>query len=361
MGGRRHNHDSRIENLWSRAERADPTVTYGRNHIESLRHKELLVEPYSARRLFARMASAEISLFRGCSIPGRWGGVDTGVERALAALRARVPRGTSCRVWCGQAAWPRKLPFVELLDRWESARGVVNTTDLHIRGTQFERFVDHRSLTRFNLLPEAGEESKEVEILSLVISSSLSFTDSHTDAADGSNHCFVGEKLWLAWDRLEGERRGLEDGDRYTGERRQARFSVDDFLRLRSSRWFVVREGRTVFLPGNFVHKVVTLRPYIGIGCFYVALPNCLQTLTRWTVDDDVPPTLLNEVTSAALKRARALRPKSRSLQRAWGYEWMGRSLCHWRRRPRRQRDLMLADPRFRALVAIAEQKGNLT
>jgi hypothetical protein len=34
------------------------------------------------------------------------------------------------------------------------------------------------------------------------------FTDSHSDDPDGSNHCFVGRKLWLVWDTFLGIGRG---------------------------------------------------------------------------------------------------------------------------------------------------------
>ena len=39
------------------------------------------------------------------------------------------------------------------------------------------------------------------------------------------------------------------------------------------------QSGQTLFLPANMTHKVVTLESYIGVGGFYLALPNCLRLL----------------------------------------------------------------------------------
>jgi len=104
--------------------------------------------------------------------------------------------------------------------------------------------------------------------MTLVISSQGNVTDSHSDDPDGSNHCFVGRKLWLAWDTFEGRAAGLQDCSRDL-VRERARFDLATFAALPSACWWTVGAGETLFLPGRLTHRVITLEPYIGIGSFY--------------------------------------------------------------------------------------------
>ena len=165
--------------------------------------------------------------------------------------------------------------------RWRSGKARINVTDLHIRGTQFEKSVESSVLTDGNILLSGGDAIARQELFTLLLASRGAMSDSHSDDPDGSNHCFVGKKLWLAWDTFEGKAKGLEDVSRdicLMG----AKFTMRKFLSLKSACWFIVGKDQTLFLPGRMTHKVITLEPYIGIGCFYVTIPNRLGTLARW-------------------------------------------------------------------------------
>jgi hypothetical protein len=171
----------------------------------------------------------------------------------------------------------------ELLRRWISGRARVNVTDLHIRGTKVLRSIDCSSLSDFSILAEARGAVGEEEMLTMVVSSAGTFTDSHTDDPDGSNHCFIGRKLWLVWDTFLGLSRKLEDVERCRLYTRDAAFSMSGFLSVPGSCWFVVEPGQTLFLPGQLTHRVITLESYLGVGSFFVMLPSYLRTLARWT------------------------------------------------------------------------------
>jgi hypothetical protein len=179
------------------------------------------------------------------------------------------------------------------------------------------------------------------EMMTLVISSRGNVTDSHSDDPDGSNHCFVGKKLWLAWDTFEGRAKGLEDLSRDSCEDAAA-FDMRTFLSLSSSRWFTVSQGQTLFLPGKLTHKVITLEPYMGIGSFYVALPNSVGTLVRWNTHGPLwslnrwkgEDKLVNEVAAAAARKIRALRAESSSARRRWGLDYLEEAANRFARTP---------------------------
>ena len=146
-----------------------------------------------------------------------------------------------------------------------------------------EQVIAPEVLSGFNLLPRSSPDARRQEMFSFVISSRGHLTDSHSDAPDSSNFCFAGRKLWLAWDTYEGARYGLQDVERVP-VRGRARFDMQSWLSLRSARWLLVNPGETLFLPASMTHKVVTLDSYIGVGGFFLALPNCLRLLSHWIV-----------------------------------------------------------------------------
>jgi len=175
----------------------------------------------------------------------------------------------------------QSITISNLLGKWERRRGLVTVTDLHFRGTRLETCIDVNALSDFNFLLLGSEELALQEMMTLVVSSAGTVTDSHSDDPDGSNHCFVGEKLWLAWDTFEGQQVGFEDVSRDEISNGAA-FDMRTFLSLRSACRFVVSDGQTLFLPGSLTHKVATLRPYLGVGSFFVAFAGGLETLMRW-------------------------------------------------------------------------------
>jgi len=216
----------------------------------------------------------------------------------------------------------------ELWRRWMSGNARVSVTDLHIRGTTVIRNIDCSSLSDFNILAEARGTVGEEEMLTMVVSSAGTFTDSHTDDPDGSNHCFVGRKLWLAWDTFLGLSRKLEDVERCEIEKTHAAFSVSGFLSVPGSRWFVVEPGQTLFLPGHLTHKVITLDDYLGIGSFFVMLPSYLRTLARWAqhtplwalnLPADRRMELVDQITRRVIDKVHMLAHASERQRSRWG------------------------------------------
>jgi hypothetical protein len=198
------------------------------------------------------------------------------------------------------------------------------------------------------------------EMMTLVVSSEGNVTDSHSDDPDGSNHAFLGTKLWLAWDTYEGRVRGLEDVEIDTVEKRAA-FDMNTFLSVPSARWFLVGEGDTLFLPGKMTHKVITLEHYIGVGSFYVALPSALETLERWYTrgplwehadTDGSTADVLDSIAMQATRQVKALRHGTAMKQEQWGLRYLESAVMEWDRcTPAVKKRRLLEHPAFAQLV----------
>ena len=177
-------------------------------------------------------------------------------------------------------------------------------------------------------------------MMTLVVSSRGGFSDSHSDDADGSNYCFTGKKLWLAWDTQDGMLRGLEDLDQQRIEG-QCAFDLETWLAMPSATWFTVEPGQTLFMPGHLTHKVITLEPYLGVGSFYLAFPNLMRTLSRWLAytpnwakshSKTFRQSLYPEVFDSALGEFRRISRCSGSFKQRWGLDFLSRSFRHWSR-----------------------------
>jgi hypothetical protein len=343
----------RTRRLFDQVAEMDPTLRVRRRDLGRLDAKRLRTAPYSRRLLFTRMARGETSVLRGCPVPVATANGPDLRAAVAAAIRTGFPASARARVQLGPARSRGTLPVPEVMRRWEDGRSLLGVTDLHFRGTRFDRRVDTTELTDFNLLCGRSDPVAALEMMTLVVSSAGNVTDSHTDDSDGSNHCFTGRKLWLAWDRVDGQRLGLEDvtHDDVFGI---AAFDMAAFLRVKGARWFIVSPGTTLFLPGALAHKVVTIDRYLGLGSFHVALPSYFATLARWLLDDprDVKPAMADEVTEAVIRKVRALRRGPPATGDRWGLPHMPQGLAAWKRRetPAGRRRL-LAHPLFAAVV----------
>ncbi len=349
-----------------------------------LRRKRLAPQTYSRPALFDAVAASRPVVMRGVSVPvagsTREGAAAAGGRATLhahapalvPALVAALIRGFGdqpcARAQVGPQRVRRTLTLPELMRRWASGRHLVSVTDLHVRGTPLARQIDTRELSRFNLLPLGNDAMRRQEMMTLVVASAGNVTDSHSDDPDGSNHCFVGRKLWLAWDTFEGQRAGLQDCEREP-VRGQARFSMERFCALPSACWWTVESGQTLFLPGRFTHKVITLEPYIGIGSFYVTPASCLDSLSRWythgplwSQDDPEGDNdgLVDSIANAMSSRLSRLPEAQADRRDAWGLGHAGQGLRTWQRRwPRAQREALLAEhPPLRRLVASLQAAG---
>ena len=349
--------------IWRRAAAFDPTLGAAPRLSSSLAMKRVSAEPFTRQLLFQRMADGDISLFTGLSVlPAKHAHSDP--CRLLAdTLRKSFPSAESVRVATGRRGLRRTVPVATLVDRWEDRRALISITDLHIRGTRLDGVIDTDVLSNFNILCRGSEDVAWHEMMTMVVSSEGIVTDSHSDDPDGSNHCFIGLKLWLVWETFEGRTKGLQDVERdYVPKR--ARFDMSTFLQLRSARWFVVSPGMTLFLPGDLTHKVVTLEPYLGVGSFYVSIPNCVRTISRWRLHGPLwstreresnTPALVGEIARTATTVIRRVRRMGPEAQKQWGLAFLDRSIRSWKRAvPAATREKLLQEPSFKALITEA-------
>jgi len=285
-------------------------------------------------------------------------------DRLLQLYRNGFSRLRRVSVQAGPSQRRERVTVRELLRRWSGGRAVISVTDLHIRGTRVEPAIGIAALSDFNVLLLGSEDMALQEMMTLVISSAGNVTDSHSDDPDGSNHCFAGTKLWLAWDTFEGLHRGLQDNSRQELHD-SARFDMRVFLELPSSRWWLVTEGETLFLPGKLTHKVITLEHYLGIGSFYVALPNALQTVMRWydhgplwSLTNAESRGLIDEIALAAARKADQLRIGSNLERRRWGIAYLRGALERFEQEPAPVRAALLRNAAFAELCRAAARVG---
>lgn len=339
--------------LWEQARRVDRTLKLSPRDLPALCRRRVRPVPFSRQALFTAMTNGEPVIFTDLPVPVR-GEDDVGVRKAvLKALASGFPPNRSIRIRSGPSEAQKYVTIDELLRRWRGGRARVNVTDLHIRGTGLMRSIACSQLSDFNLLAEGRGSVNEQEMLTMVVSSTGAYTDSHTDDPDGSNHCFVGKKLWLAWDTFAGLRHGLEDPERFDTTRKQGTFSLSGFLAVPGSRWFTVDSGQTLFLPGHFTHKVVTLRDYLGVGSFFVMLPNYLRTLTRWTKHTPLwalqkPAAyrldLVNRITERVIGKVNELKSDTPVERARWGLDYMQSAVRTWHKTASRQSRALLLD-----------------
>jgi hypothetical protein len=344
-----------LEKVWQFASSVDPTLRGWESAASLLRRKYLRAHPYTRSHLFSRMMKGQPNLF--IDFPVRL--KQESHDKRL-ALRNTIKRGFSIRAAASvqlNSSRCTRMSVKDLLKRWERGRSVVSVTDLHFRKTRFEESIDAAALSDFNILCSDPHLIENLEMMTLVISSKGNLTDTHTDDCDGSNHCFLGKKLWLCWDRQEGRAKGFEDLDR-DRVKNFASFDLASFLSLPSSRWFVVKENETLFLPGSLSHKVITLEDYIGVGSFHVALPGYVRALRRWILYDTLdiqPGNLLERINRAVIARMRKLARASTLTQERWGWSYLGPSIEILLKRERRQeRNQLLANPVFTKFLEVA-------
>ncbi len=355
--------ENSLTSLWDRVSQMDRTVRITRKQIPALKKKQIISGPYSRSAMFDAMASRDAAVFHGVPIDTQRHQRLDPTDSLVHALSTKFPRRETSRVQVGPSATQKCLPVREIMRRWRGRRAIVGVTDLHIRGTKLEEFIDTRALSDFNLIIRGSDRLSTQEMLTLVIASPGNVTDSHSDDPDGTNHCFTGKKLWLAWETFEGIEAGMQDVERQSVYG-AARFSMARFLSLKSSRWWLVTGGDTLFLPANLTHKVFTLEYYLGVGSFHVGLPGCLDNLTRWlyygplwSLHDPVRENenLVDEIVRVCLRIAKRTAAASQRSRDRWGYGQMLDGYRHWRANTRKQiRDRVLRHDDFRELVDVA-------
>jgi len=333
--------ESDARTLFEQAIAIDPKFKVAASDWNRMLRKRIKAVKFDSDVWFRNMADEVPSLFHTFPVPAvplsksHRPQHDESVDRVIKALKNWRSQ-QKYRVRTGRKQTLKYLTIRELMKYWSNPRATMSTTDLHIRETPMEKVIDTNALSEFNLLPLMHEETSSLEMMSLIISSAGAMTDSHSDDLDISNYCFCGAKLWLAWDTHEGLKNGLDDRDRVPIEE-HARFDMRTFLSLKSARWVLVDDGNILYLPGNMAHRVVTLRPYIGVGAFYVSFPNALRTVSRWqqyTANWELDKNLDNSVPLAreevAITVARTMKRGPKGLQKRAGIAYSDYALNSW-------------------------------
>jgi len=355
-----------VEDLWpalQTATRFDQTLRIDRRLFDRMLEHYVAPVPYRRATFFHRMSAAEPTVVKGFAKPLRAPFDKLPPAQAGHALidwLARRRNRRRHRVRTGTAGVCRMLTLSEIASKWQAGRTRFGVTDLHIRGTVMAQVIAPEVLSRFNLLPRSSPGARRQEMFSFVISSRGHLTDSHSDAPDSSNYCFAGRKLWLAWDTYEGARYGLQDVERVPVNGR-ARFDMQSWLSLRSARWLLVNPGETLFLPANMTHKVITLESYIGVGGFFLALPNCLRLLSHWIVRAPLwskrdltgeHDNLVGEIADSVRDLLMELRQAPARERRQWGYDHLESSAAAFIETcPTGQLRSLWSDPRFRCVA----------
>jgi hypothetical protein len=312
--------------IWECAAVFDNSLATRPNQLRALAAKRVTFEHFSRSRLFREMLSGEPALFSNFPISLRGPSAGSRSDSILEEIRVGFPRAVRARYRVDGSVGHLSVP--DVVDRWQLGRSTFGVTDLHYIGTRFDRRLNTLALNAFNLLPRGTDGFQSQD--SLVISTTGAVTDSHSDDHSGSNHCFTGAKIWLMWDTLEGLEFGLEDVERCDVSSR-ASFDAKTFLSLRSSRWLIIGPGQTIFVPGHLTHKVITLKAYLGLGSFYVALPNFVDSLIRWS---ELPPLWNDEDRSKescrlaflvrrAIRKVRLLENAPSGERQRWGVPYL--------------------------------------
>jgi hypothetical protein len=336
--------ESEAEEIFERAEEIDPDLAWRGRCKADLSARRIRPTRWQRDHLFRAMSAGLPVICRDYPAPLHH--LDISEEdRVARLLTAMASTRLDYRVRTRLGKYWRYFTPAELADKWRRGNTPLNVTDFHIEGTAMESVIKHRVLSEFNLLPLMSEDVAWIEMMTLVVSGAGGFSDSHSDDCDGSNHCFTGRKLWLAWDTGEGLAAGLEDLDqqRVAGK---CGFDITTWLTLESACWFTVEAGQTLFMPGHFTHKVITLDAYLGVGSFYIAFPNLIRTLARWQCRqpnwerleaNSLKKVVYREIPARALKRFRQLQRTSEANRSKWGLAHLEESWHQWRRGSSRQ------------------------
>jgi hypothetical protein len=338
--------------VWDRAAEIDKSIAIKKGNLKSLSALRLIPQNYSRDRLFVAMVQQRPLLLKRFPLASVDSFFHTGTNPAT-KLRQIIGKSVTTLTRVGQRKRIRYLRVYDVIDLWEQNTSLVSANDVFFRTLKLDRKFDCSALSDFNVLPTGSSRAKYLEVATLLMGTSGCMTDSHSDDPDGCNYCITGKKLWLVWDRREGQRRGLEDCE-YDDVYSQAAFDLDIFTSMKSARWFTISRGQTLFLPGNFTHKVLTLERYLGISSFYVGLPNALSSLSRWILRGTImiKPQLRKEIATLIVNRLRLTARADRKSKNVWGFYHLGDSYQRWQTQHNAaERTLLLSDPSFRIVV----------
>lgn len=347
----------------SKARSFDASIDLSRIDIDRMMARYVPPRAYSRERLFKAMADREPVVLAGHPSPVRPPLDVLSLRDAARCIVDRIADSSDEATYTvTMRAEGRRVQLrpCEIADLFHKRTDVFGISDLYIRNTFMEDLIDPAGLSTFNLLLKASHDARRQEMFSFVISAEGMITDSHSDDPDSSNFCLDGRKLWIFWETYSGLAAGLQDAERLLLTK-IPRFDIKVWLSLPSARWCIVGPNDTLFLPANLTHKVITLEHYVGVGSFYVSLPNCLSLIADWIYRGPLwskldkksrNAMLIGDISLAVQKAILRLRDCSSAVGEALGYDFLNLSAQNLIRcMPRSQMAMLWSDPRFRNIA----------
>lgn len=163
-----------------------------------------------------------------------------------------------------------------ILRRWNENAHPFGVIDLPTGRGHIARFFDWQTFARSNLLSARSPRLRRFELCGPIISTSGHITSAHVDDPDIWNTCATGAKVWFMWD--------LGEAIATVGDPRKSDidFELSWFAQLKSSRWAIVGAGTALYVPNNFVHRVVTIERYVGASTFFVSALSAPRQIRHW-------------------------------------------------------------------------------
>ncbi len=365
--------DEETLRIFQEAIRFDESLGLGAINLSQLSQKRLVSTAFSFDHLFKNLADSLPCLYFDYKSKDPQGGYGLSLTKSeLLPILKETQDTFRYKINRDLGEEPIKLTIGELMREWEKDERLLRVTNIHLRTFDL---IDHAELDRicpFNLLVHGNDDLKKLEMMTLMVSTTGGITDSHTDDSDVVIHSVVGKKLWLCWDSSEGMKAGLEDCEK-VDVFGKPKFDMGTFLELESSTWVLVSEGETIFLPGNYVHKVITLEKYVGIGGFFVSFPTLLNTFDRWLgrrgefryrvplyrrrLGGEVAESIEVSLVDASKKVYEELLLEGESVERLWGTRHVGRAVKEWECvTSNTERDDLIQNQRFCECLAITRE-----
>lgn len=274
--------DEETRMVFQEAMRFDGSLTLETIELSQLSQKRLTSTAFSFDHLFKSLAESLPCLYSDYGSKDSQEGYGLSLTKTeLLPILFETQDSFRYKISRELGKEPVRLTIGGLMKKWEQDEQLLRVTNIHLRSFGLMDHAELDRICRFNLLVHGNRDLRKLEMMTLMVSTTGGVTESHSDDTDVNNHCVAGKKLWLCWDTSEGIKAGLEDCEKLAVYGKP-KFDMDTFLELESSTWILVSEGETLFLPGNYTHKVITLEKYIGIGGFFVSFPTLMNTFDRW-------------------------------------------------------------------------------
>jgi len=340
---------------WKHAADIDDTVYATKAELNKLSRREICEQRYSRQKLFDHISSQRVVVFRDFPLRESMGRFFLHNRSPEESMKSLFSKKETTLTKSGPSQRRGYKRVHDVVDAWHKNTAILSANDVFYRDLELDSDFDCESIGDFSVLREAPDGIRDIEVATLLMGTYGCMSDSHADDPDGSNYCIRGRKFWLIWDRQEGSKKGLEDCE-YDEVYSKAHFDIKTFLTLKTSAWFTLSEGQTLFLPGNYTHKVITIEKYMGISNFYVCFSNALTSLTRWKCHSAPNPMVSKDywgdITQLVIKQFDKLLKAKRDKKNYWGFYHIPKALRYWETHCSKSEQLqMLECPHFKELI----------